>query len=394
MRCCCFRHCTVAAAALLAAAAVRCRCPDPALPGACDGRRDVRHLRPQRRDRSHDVARGRFRQRLGDPSTGRFGDVVLNRFEAKYDADWQPTEMRLEAHASPAPARASRRRSASRPRSTRSRRTARRPARPIRCRRARWCCPTTSTRRTRRSPSGWRVAGAGRRDSALRGAAGRGEADGQGHRPARRCRRRTARVRLRKYAITIQNVGAVVDGVVTVDSRNRFAAPRDARRCAFRRPHRPRQRRARAVRPRATRPTSDVTIPDGRLQRRRHARRMPPGEGRLRHPTIVLVAGSGQVDRDETRRGHPDLRAAAPARWRERGFMVLRYDKRGVGQSGGRIEAATLQDYADDVIGHRQVARQSEMTWIRGGLRSPATARADRSGCWRRRARRRSPRWC
>ena len=29
---------------------------------------------------------------------------------------------------------------------------------------------------------------------------------------------------------------------------------------------------------------------------------------------------------------------------------MLRYDKRGVGQSGGRIEAATLQDYADDVI--------------------------------------------
>ena len=30
-------------------------------------------------------------------STGRFGDVVLNRLEIKYDADWQPTDMRLEA---------------------------------------------------------------------------------------------------------------------------------------------------------------------------------------------------------------------------------------------------------------------------------------------------------
>jgi len=29
-------------------------------------------------------------------STGRFGDVVLNRFEMKYDTDWQPTAMRLE----------------------------------------------------------------------------------------------------------------------------------------------------------------------------------------------------------------------------------------------------------------------------------------------------------
>src|SRR5450759_711519 len=32
------------------------------------------------------------------------------------------------------------------------------------------------------------------------------------------------------------------------------------------------------------------------------------------------------------------------------GHVVLRYDRRGGGQSGGRIEAATLSDYADDVI--------------------------------------------
>jgi hypothetical protein len=32
------------------------------------------------------------------------------------------------------------------------------------------------------------------------------------------------------------------------------------------------------------------------------------------------------------------------------GFLVLRYDKRGVGQSGGRIENTTLGDYADDAI--------------------------------------------
>jgi pimeloyl-ACP methyl ester carboxylesterase len=31
------------------------------------------------------------------------------------------------------------------------------------------------------------------------------------------------------------------------------------------------------------------------------------------------------------------------------GFLVLRYDKRGVGQSGGRVESATLADYADDL---------------------------------------------
>jgi hypothetical protein len=31
------------------------------------------------------------------------------------------------------------------------------------------------------------------------------------------------------------------------------------------------------------------------------------------------------------------------------GFIVLRYDKRGVGQSGGRLESAALADYSDDL---------------------------------------------
>ena len=31
------------------------------------------------------------------------------------------------------------------------------------------------------------------------------------------------------------------------------------------------------------------------------------------------------------------------------GFIVVRYDKRGIGQSGGRAESATIADYAEDV---------------------------------------------
>ncbi len=64
-------------------------------------------------------------------------------------------------------------------------------------------------------------------------------------------------------------------------------------------------------------------------------------------PAIVLVGGSGPTDRDETVAGIPvfgqiarDLVAA--------GFVVVRYDKRGVGQSGGRAESVTLNDYAED----------------------------------------------
>jgi pimeloyl-ACP methyl ester carboxylesterase len=64
-------------------------------------------------------------------------------------------------------------------------------------------------------------------------------------------------------------------------------------------------------------------------------------------PAVILIAGSGPTDRDETVAGIPifgqvarDLVAA--------GFAVVRYDKRGVGQSGGRIESATIADYAED----------------------------------------------
>jgi pimeloyl-ACP methyl ester carboxylesterase len=75
---------------------------------------------------------------------------------------------------------------------------------------------------------------------------------------------------------------------------------------------------------------------------------MPSGVGRLRHPSIVLVGGSGQVERDEVVAGIPIFAQLAGA-LAEQGFVVLRYDKRGVGQSGGRSERATLQDYADDL---------------------------------------------
>ena len=75
----------------------------------------------------------------------------------------------------------------------------------------------------------------------------------------------------------------------------------------------------------------------------------PPRQGRLRHPAIVLVAGSGPIDRDVTVAGIP-LFAQLAGQLAERDFLVLRYDKRGVGKSGGRTERVTLEDYADDAI--------------------------------------------
>jgi pimeloyl-ACP methyl ester carboxylesterase len=65
-------------------------------------------------------------------------------------------------------------------------------------------------------------------------------------------------------------------------------------------------------------------------------------------PAVILVSGSGPTDRDETVAGIPVFGQLATA-LADAGFAVLRYDKRGVGQSGGRPESATLADYTDDL---------------------------------------------
>jgi len=64
-------------------------------------------------------------------------------------------------------------------------------------------------------------------------------------------------------------------------------------------------------------------------------------------PAVVLTGGLGQTDRDELIAGIPILGQLADA-LADAGFLVVRYDKRGIGQSGGRAEAVTLADYADD----------------------------------------------
>ena len=78
--------------------------------------------------------------------------------------------------------------------------------------------------------------------------------------------------------------------------------------------------------------------------------------GRLRHPAVVLVPGSGLVDRDETVAGIPIFQQLAGS-LAAQGYLVVRFDKRGVGQSGGRDERATLEDFAGDV--------NSVVTWLR-----------------------------
>lgn len=66
-------------------------------------------------------------------------------------------------------------------------------------------------------------------------------------------------------------------------------------------------------------------------------------------PAIVLIAGSGSADRDENVAGVP-LFGQLSGELANAGYFVVRFDKRGIGQSGGRAESAALQDYADDAV--------------------------------------------
>jgi uncharacterized protein len=74
----------------------------------------------------------------------------------------------------------------------------------------------------------------------------------------------------------------------------------------------------------------------------------PAAATAARLPAVVLVGGSGPTDRDGLVVGIPILGQIAGA-LAEAGYLVVRYDKRGIGQSGGRAESASLADYADDV---------------------------------------------
>ncbi len=151
----------------------------------------------------------------------------------------------------------------------------------------------------------------------------------------------------RRYEVTVHNIGADVAATVSIDARGRFvrmdmpAAGISVVRTDL---------ASINVRPVLARNKTDVdvTIPASGFSLA-GTLTSPPQAGRLKHPAILLVAGSGPVERDETVAGIPIFAQLAGA-LAERGFIVLRYDKRGVGQSGGRSESVTLDDYADDVI--------------------------------------------
>lgn len=92
--------------------------------------------------------------------------------------------------------------------------------------------------------------------------------------------------------------------------------------------------------------TADYTDSQGNKVHIEGTLTYPKGKGKF--PTIVLVSGSGQQNRDEELLGHKPFLVLADYLTRQ-GIAVLRYDDRGVGGSTGDVENATTLDFADDV---------------------------------------------
>src|SRR6266568_583465 len=72
---------------------------------------------------------------------------------------------------------------------------------------------------------------------------------------------------------------------------------------------------------------------------------IPPSKGPF--PAVLLIAGSGPHDRDESIMEHKPFLVLADYLTRK-GIVVLRADKRGIGKSGGDYTQAVMADFASD----------------------------------------------
>jgi dienelactone hydrolase len=155
--------------------------------------------------------------------------------------------------------------------------------------------------------------------------------------------------------------GPVAEGVLELGG-NQFAArmirqdPGAPPRIPIQRPQTPLPPYPYAVR--------DVTIPapeDGVLA---GTLTIPAGTGPF--PAVVLISGSGQQDRDETIYGHRPFRVLAD-RMTRAGFVVLRTDDRGIGQTRGKL--GTLEtDIGDGRAAFEWLASQPEVDARRVGI--------------------------
>jgi len=106
-----------------------------------------------------------------------------------------------------------------------------------------------------------------------------------------------------------------------------------------------------------------------------------------KHPAVVLIAGSGPANRDEEIFGHKPFAVIADYLTRQ-GLAVLRYDKRGIGESTGSLRKATTLNLAEDVEASIQFLRnhpniQSNNIGLighsEGGIIAPMVASRDQA---------------
>lgn len=319
-------------------------------------------------------------------STGRIGAAVINQFEVKYSIDWHPAELRLEVTPSP-----------------------KEPNKKILLATSFAVTSaineitqndTTNSKtdqisaRTIVLPNnvfGAYEAVAARLATTQPGAELRVYVAPQGEVPAvvntiseEAIQTPNGIVRTKKYEVSVRNPKITTNLTIMVDDRSRLARVDipEANVSAIRTDLAGVAARTLSAR----NPTDgDVTVPANGFSIAATITK-PQGVGRLRHPTVVLVAGSGPRDRDSTVAGIPILSQLAGA-LAEQGFLVIRYDKRGIGQTGGRTESATLKDYTDDLVAVvRWLARRDDVDTKRlavvghseGGLLGMAAAASEK----------------
>jgi pimeloyl-ACP methyl ester carboxylesterase len=338
-------HCTALAAVLLAAAATFAQAPAAPEPATGEAEFTVAvRGTPVGRERVT-VSRGASGWII--TSTGNLGspiDLRINRFELKYTPDWQPLELKFEAqlHNSPVALSSS------------------------------FAMTTAINEITQNGVTGSKQDQITARTTVLPDnlfagyealAARLSVTDVNGELPVYLVPRGEIKVKVRgisaqtlagpsgsipvrKFDVTFSYAPTPVDGSITIDNRARLVRVdlpavglqvirEDAASVAVRREsvHNPTD--------------SPVTIPANGFNLAGTITTPPSVAGRLRYPAVVLVAGSGTADRDEVVAGIP-IFAELSRQLADSGHVVLRYDKRGIGQSGGRTENATLADYADD----------------------------------------------
>jgi len=152
-------------------------------------------------------------------------------------------------------------------------------------------------------------------------------------------------VDLREYDLTLHRPRMPLSVQMMVDSQNRLARViyRDMVLAAIREDFATVM--AREVR---VRNTGDEDTFIGSMGFSLAATTTKPASPSARMPAIVLVGGAGRQDRDETLFG-VSIFGQLAGRLAENGWFVVRFDKRGIGQSGGRPEHAGIPEYADDV---------------------------------------------